>query len=92
MERAIGNNRSEAAIEAELDKVCNILPTPVRGSCTDFVKKHGAAIATLLGKNVSGEQVCDFIKVCHNGTQHVAPSKYFHKTLYVVIIKIVFQF
>jgi saposin len=72
--KAIGDNRSAAAIEAQLEKVCNILPSSVRPNCTSFVDKYGVIIAFLLARNSSAEQVCDFIKVCKNGTEQVAPS------------------
>ena len=69
IDKQIGNNRSAAAIEAALDKVCNILPTPVRSNCTDFVNKYGPIIAILLAKNSTPAEVCDFLKLCSNGTQ-----------------------
>jgi saposin len=76
VEKAIGNNRSTAAIEAELDKACNLLPGPVKTSCENFVKTYGPIIALLLQKNETGEQVCDFIKICNNGTQELTPRKH----------------
>ncbi len=79
VEKSIGSNRSIAAIEAALEKVCNILPTPVRSSCLNFVKTYGPIIAVLLIKNETGEQVCDFIKIC-NGTQQVTPGKSIRNT------------
>jgi hypothetical protein len=30
----------------------------------------------MLAKNETPVQVCDFIKVCHNGTQQITPRKY----------------
>jgi hypothetical protein len=69
--KAIGNNRTVAAIDAALEKVCDILPSSLRPNCTSFVDKFGLVIAVLLIKNESAEQVCDFIKVCNNGTQEI---------------------
>ncbi len=73
--KAIGNNRTVAAIDAALEKVCDILPSSVRPNCTSFVDKFGLVIAVLMIKNESAEQVCDFIKVCNNGTQAATTSK-----------------
>jgi len=73
--RALGANRSAAAVEALLDKACKILPASVQPNCTSFVGKYGPIIALLLAKNETPAQVCDFIKVCNNGTQEVAPRK-----------------
>jgi saposin len=73
--KQVGNNRSAAAIEAALEKVCKILPSSVRPNCISFVDKYGVIIAFLLAKNSTAEQVCDFIKVCNNGTQEIAPGK-----------------
>jgi len=69
IDKSIGDNRSIAAIEAAMEKVCNVLPTPVRANCTSFVNKYGPIIALLLAKNSTPEQVCDFLKLCNNGTQ-----------------------
>ena len=76
IDKQIGNNRSAAAIEAALDKVCNILPAPVRSNCTTFVTKYGPIIAILLAKNSTPAEVCDFLKICNNGTQLETSRKY----------------
>jgi saposin len=73
--KALGANRSIAAVEALLEKACKILPSSLQPNCTGFVQKYGPIIALLLAKNETPVQVCDFIKVCHNGTQEAAPRK-----------------
>jgi saposin len=75
--KALGANRSAAAVEALLDKACNILPSSLRANCTSFVTKYGAIIAFLLAKNETPVQVCDFLKVCHNGTEEIKPGMYY---------------
>jgi hypothetical protein len=72
----VGDNRSAAAVEEALDKVCNILPATMRPDCTSFVTKYGPTIAILLAQNKTPEQICDFIKVCNNGTQDITRSKW----------------
>ena len=75
IDKTLGNNKSSAAVEAALDKACNVLPTPVRAECTTFAHKYAPLIALLIAKNATPEEVCDFLKVCHNGTQELN-SKY----------------
>jgi hypothetical protein len=48
----------------------------VRANCTTFVDKYGPIIAILVAKNATPVEICDFLKVCKNGTQQVAPRKY----------------
>jgi hypothetical protein len=86
---ALGNNRSAAHVEELLDKVCNILPSSLKPNCTDFVKKYGLIIAILLQKNETPAQVCDFLKLCNNGTQQ-SPSRKYNKKLYCSVILRVF--
>jgi saposin len=75
LETATQGNKSSAAIEAALDKVCNVLPGSLKDNCTAFVKKYGPIIAFLLKKNSTTVEICDFLKVCNNGTQQITPSK-----------------
>ncbi len=75
--KALGANRSVAAVEALLEKACNILPSSLRANCTSFVTKYGPIIAFMLAKNETPVQVCDFIKVCHNGTEEIKPGMYY---------------
>jgi hypothetical protein len=74
IDTAIGTNRSAAAIEAVLEKVCNIVPASLKKNCTSFVQKYGPIIAFLLARNATPVEVCNFIKLCNNGTQAVTPS------------------
>ncbi len=84
VENTLGTNRSSAAVEALLEKVCNVLPASVKPNCTAFVTKYGPIIAFLFAKNESAEQICDFIKVC-NGTEEVTPRKY-HTELFFFLL------
>ena len=79
VEKSIGDNRSTAAIEAALEKVCNILPGPAKNECVTLVDKYGPIISFLLQKNETGEQVCNFIKVCNNGTQEITRGMWSRK-------------
>ena len=88
IDKSIGDNRSIAAIEAAMEKVCNVLPTPVRANCTSFVNKYGPIIALLLAKNSTPEQVCDFLKICNNGTQQAVARKYHQNDTSLSIIEL----
>jgi len=69
LEKAVGNNRSEAAVEAYLDKVCLLLPGPTQTLCLNFVNKSGPIIAKLISQNQTVAQICDTLKMCNNGTE-----------------------
>lgn len=69
LDNVLQNNRSEAAIEAALEKVCSILPEPLQDKCKEFVTTYGAILAQLLAKYATPDQVCNALKVCNNGTQ-----------------------
>src|ERR1700727_2138630 len=73
----IGSNRSEPAVEAALDKICKALPHAVNATCFKIAHDFAPIIAVLVAKNATAEEICDNIKLCHNGTQQVAPRKYF---------------
>jgi len=73
LDAVLQNNKSEAAIEAALKKVCGILPEPLRPKCKEFVTAYGPILAQLLVKYATPEAVCDALKLCTNGTQEIQP-------------------
>ena len=75
IDTVIQNNKSEAAIEAALEKVCTILPHALNASCVTFVETYGPMLVTLLENYTSPEKVCEALKLCHNGTEDIVPSK-----------------
>ena len=76
LDAVLQNNKSEAAIEAALEKVCGILPASLKTQCVKFVDTYGPILAQLLAKYATPEQVCDALKVCNNGTQQAAMSTF----------------
>ena len=76
VDNIIQNNKSEAAIEAALEKVCTILPKSIEPACKTFVDTYGPILVQLLAKYGTAEQVCDALKLCNNGTQSKLPRKY----------------
>ncbi|CAF4905027.1 unnamed protein product, partial [Rotaria sp. Silwood2] len=75
IDNVIQNNKSEAAIEAALEKVCTILPGPIKDKCDQFVITYGPVLLQLIEKYGTPEAVCDALKLCHNGTQEISPGK-----------------
>ncbi len=73
IDTVIGNNKTEAAIEAALEKVCGILPEPLKGECVKFVDKYGPILVQLIEKYGQAEKVCDALKLCQNGTESIQP-------------------
>ena len=72
IDTVIQNNKSEAAIEAALEKVCTILPHALNSTCVQFVQTYGPALVTLLENYTTPDKVCGALGLCHNGTQEVA--------------------
>jgi saposin len=75
LDTVLQSNRSQAAIEAALEKVCRILPASVKDKCDTFVTTYGPILAQLLVKYSTPDQVCNALKVCNNGTQAIMSSK-----------------
>ena len=73
VDAVIQTNRSEAAIEAALEKVCGILPAPLKAGCLTFVDTYGPILVQLIGKYGTADKVCNALKVCHNGTESIQP-------------------
>jgi hypothetical protein len=76
VDAVIQNNKSEAAIEAALEKVCTILPGALKDKCVTFVETYGPILAQLIAKYGTPQLVCDALKACHNGTQENVPRKF----------------
>ncbi|CAF4371879.1 unnamed protein product, partial [Rotaria sordida] len=73
VDTVIQNNKSEAAIEDALEKVCNILPGPLKDKCVQFVDTYGPVLLQLIEKYGTPDKVCNALKLCHNGTQEITP-------------------
>ncbi|XP_076643246.1 prosaposin [Halictus rubicundus] len=73
----IKNNRTQANIEAELDKLCNHLPQSLSQECTDLVQGYSKELVELLLADLTPIEVCTFIKLCK------APKNSHHKNIFV---------
>ncbi len=71
----IEDNKTEAAIESALEKVCTILPHALNASCVQFVVTFGPSLVKLIEKYNDSVKVCDALKLCNNGTQAIAFGK-----------------
>ena len=74
IDTVIQSNKSEAAIEAALEKVCTILPASIKPKCDEFVVTYGPVLVQLIQRYGTPELVCNALKVCHNGTQSIQPA------------------
>jgi saposin len=74
LDTVLQSNKSEAAIEAALEKVCNILPASLKPQCTTFVDTYGPILAQLLTKYITPDQVCDALKLCKNNNNAMSFS------------------
>ncbi|XP_050459796.1 prosaposin isoform X1 [Cataglyphis hispanica] len=61
---AIKDNKTEANIEAELDKLCNHLPRSLTDQCTDFVKAYSKELIEMLLADLTPSEVCVYLKLC----------------------------
>ncbi|EFN88386.1 prosaposin [Harpegnathos saltator] len=70
----IKNNKTEATIEAELDKLCMHLPHSLIEQCTDFVKEYSKELVELLLADLTPQEICTYLKLC-DSTKDVGPRQ-----------------
>ncbi|CAF3145148.1 unnamed protein product, partial [Rotaria sp. Silwood2] len=64
LDAILKNNKSEAAVEAALSRVCTILPRKERARCGDFVKTYGPVLAELISDVTDPQLVCRYLGMC----------------------------
>ena len=64
LDLVIMNNKSEAAIESALEKVCTIFPQDKKAECVQFVDDYGMKAIELLEKLGSPDLVCVALALC----------------------------
>ncbi|XP_072743485.1 uncharacterized protein Sap-r [Anoplolepis gracilipes] len=69
----IKDNKTEANIEAELDKLCNHLPRSLTDQCTDFVKAYSKELVEMLLADLTPSEVCVYLKLCDQ-TKDLGPK------------------
>lgn len=75
VDEMLGDNRTEEAIVAALDKVCSVLPSTIGAECTNFVNTYGPGILTLLEQELSPQLVCSTLGLCSSTTLKFVPRK-----------------
>ncbi|XP_067408762.1 prosaposin-like isoform X2 [Emydura macquarii macquarii] len=58
------NNRTEAEMVYEMEKVCSVLPQGIKDQCKDFVETYGKAVIDMLLEATNPEAVCIMLKLC----------------------------
>ncbi|XP_076766761.1 prosaposin [Xylocopa sonorina] len=61
----IKNNKTEANIEAQLDKLCTHLPHSLVDECTGLVKGYSKELIELLLADLTPQEICVYIKFCN---------------------------
>ncbi|CAF3956064.1 unnamed protein product, partial [Rotaria sp. Silwood1] len=64
LDAILKNNKSEAAVEAALSRVCTILPRKERIRCGEFVKTYGPVLAELIFEVADPQLVCRYLGMC----------------------------
>ncbi|GAB6030848.1 hypothetical protein CHUAL_007684 [Chamberlinius hualienensis] len=60
----LGDNRTEAAIEDALKRVCDLLPPTLGEQCANFIQQYGPAIFALLAQELDPSIICTELQLC----------------------------
>ena len=63
-EQELTGEKSEAAIEAVLEKTCNLLPKNAQPMCQQFIQAELPNLIQLIVNNVTPDKICSLIKAC----------------------------
>ncbi|XP_012259045.2 prosaposin [Athalia rosae] len=63
----VKNDKTEASIEAALDKLCDHLPHNLVEECTDLVKGYSKELVDMLIADLTPQEICVYIKLCDAG-------------------------
>ncbi|CAF1099474.1 unnamed protein product [Adineta steineri] len=64
LDAVLKTNKSEAAVEAALERVCTILPNKERAQCTEFVKTYGPVLAEMIAEVADPDTICRYLGMC----------------------------
>jgi saposin len=77
LDAVLKNNKSDAAVEEALSKVCTILPRKERTDCDEFVKNYGPVLADLISELADPKLVCRYLGMCQVvSPQEIKPITY----------------
>jgi len=63
-EQELAGEKSEAVIEAVLEKTCNLLPKNAQPMCQQFIQAELPNLIQLIVNNVTPEKICSLVKAC----------------------------
>lgn len=64
LDKILGEQATEQEISADLEKVCDIMPSTVRGDCQVLVEKYAPEIVKILATYLKPSLVCSALKLC----------------------------
>jgi saposin len=91
LDAIIENNKTEAAIEAALEKVCTILPSDKKAECVQFVDTYGTKLVELLEKFGSPKLVCMALGLCVKNAPEVPLGICFFRLLIYIYLICIFS-
>ena len=75
VDKFIGTNKSQAAVDAALEKVCTILPHSLNASCIAFVDQYAPVLLQYIIAHGTPDAVCAALKLCSNKSENIVPRK-----------------
>jgi len=75
VDKFIGTNKSQAAVDAALEKVCTVLPHSLNASCIAFVDQYAPVLLQYIIAHGTPDAVCAALKLCSNKTENIVPRK-----------------
>jgi len=64
LDAVLKNNKTEAAVEVALSRVCTILPRKDRVQCNEFIKNYGPVLAQIISEVADPQLVCRYLGMC----------------------------
>ncbi|XP_012276553.1 prosaposin [Orussus abietinus] len=73
----IKENKTEASIEAALNKLCNHLPKDLVDQCDQLVRIYSKELVEMLLADLTPQEVCVYLKLCNPATNAGPTNLYF---------------
>ncbi|XP_058789461.1 uncharacterized protein LOC131663220 isoform X2 [Phymastichus coffea] len=81
----VKDEKTEASIEAALEKLCHELPKSLNEQCTDLVKIYSKELIDMLLKDMTPQEVCVSLQFCDRSQRANHKSKLFFQDKIVAI-------
>nr|XP_003705001.1 PREDICTED: prosaposin [Megachile rotundata]XP_012144582.1 PREDICTED: prosaposin [Megachile rotundata]XP_012144583.1 PREDICTED: prosaposin [Megachile rotundata] len=72
----IKNNKTEANIQTELNKLCSHLPNSLSQECESFVQGYSKELIELLLADLTPQEICVYFKLCDPSKNHDPSSEF----------------